>query len=131
MNIHYSDVFTAIIAFNHVHDERRRISHILNQSKLQTCQVSRNFRESPEMVYDLQVSRKCYKKTRGMEGISLIFYFLEKNAFGVNPRDFWCEQERCQMLPERRLRSDYVCINSRKRAPLEELTPLGGASLRL
>ena len=31
---------------------------------MQTCQVSRNFRESPEMGRDLQVSRNCKENTR-------------------------------------------------------------------
>ena len=31
---------------------------------LQTCQVSRNFRESPEMGRDLQVSRNCKENSR-------------------------------------------------------------------
>ena len=31
---------------------------------IQTCQVSRNFRESPEMGRDLQVSRNCKENSR-------------------------------------------------------------------
>ena len=31
-----------------------------------TSQVSRNFRESPEIEHDLQVSQKCYKISRNL-----------------------------------------------------------------
>ena len=57
----------------------------------QTCQVSRNFRESPEMEHDLQVSRKCSNISRNL--IDLHFS-AKKHAFGVNSRGFWCEFER-------------------------------------
>ena len=46
----------------------------------QTCQVSRNFRESPEMEHDLQVSRKCSKISRNL--IDLLF-FRKKNMLLV------------------------------------------------
>ena len=55
----------------------------------QTCQISRNFRESPEIVHDIQVSRKCYKiSQRNLGNLIYLSFFCQKNqAFGVNPRD--------------------------------------------
>ena len=46
-------------------------------TQMQTCQVSRNFRESPEIVHDLQVLRKCYKSSRNLGNlIDLLFFFV-------------------------------------------------------
>ena len=54
---------------------------------LQTCQVSRNFRESPEMEHDLQVSRKCYKISRNLGSLINLIFFCKKACF-------WCESGR-------------------------------------
>ena len=52
---------------------------------MQTCQVSRNFRESPEITPDLQVSRKCYKISRNLGNLSdLSFYQQEIAIYGVS-----------------------------------------------
>ena len=53
----------------------------------QTCQVSRNFREYPEMEHDLQVSRKCYKISRNLGNLIDLIFFCKKACFG-------CESER-------------------------------------
>ena len=94
----------------------RSISHILvscSSDCLQTCQVSRNFRESPEIEHDLQVSRKCYKISRNLGSFINLIFSAKKHAFCVNPRGFWCESEKCwSQGTEQRLRRDYVCINS-------------------
>ena len=46
---------------------------------------TRNSRESPEMVHDLQVSRKCYKISRNLG--NLIAIGVNSEYFGVNPRN--------------------------------------------
>ena len=73
---------------------------------IQTCQVSRNFRESPEIVHDLQVSRKCYKISRNL-GNLIDFYLFAKimllvwirEVFDVNPRD--AEHRDLKLAPAR------------------------------
>ena len=53
-----------------------------------TCTSTDLPSESPEMEHDLQVSRKCYKISRNLGNLILIF-FCQKKAFGdfgVNPR---------------------------------------------
>ena len=47
----------------------------------QTCQVSRNFRESPEITPDLQVSRKCPKISRNLGNSSDFFCLSKKSLF--------------------------------------------------
>ena len=53
---------------------------------MQTCQVSQNFRDSPDMVHDLQVSRKCLKKISRNLG-NLTAFGVNPRGFGVNPRN--------------------------------------------
>ena len=53
----------------------------------QIYQVSRNVRESLEMVHDLQASRKCYKISRNLGYLIDILFFCKKACF-------WCESER-------------------------------------
>ena len=55
-----------------------------------TCHVSRNFRESPEIVHDLQVSWKCSKISRNLWNLIDILVFCNKACF-------WCESERFLM----------------------------------
>ena len=50
------------------------------ESHKQTCQVSRNFRESPEIGRDLQVSRNRKENSRN-RGILLKKKNCERNAF--------------------------------------------------
>ena len=45
----------------------------------QTCQVSRNFRESPEMACDLQVSRNCKENSRNWGNLSEKLFFRKKS----------------------------------------------------
>ena len=52
----------------------------------QICQVSRNFREPPEIVHDLHVARKCYKISRNLGNSSV--FLQTKHAFDMNPRGF-------------------------------------------
>ena len=47
----------------------------------QTCQVSRNFRESPEITPDLQVSRKCDKISRNSGNVSDLLFLSKKCLF--------------------------------------------------
>ena len=47
----------------------------------QTCQVSRNFRESAEISPDLQVSRTCEKNSRNSGNLREIFIFRKKEPF--------------------------------------------------
>ena len=61
----------------------------------QTCQDSPNVRESPEMAHDLQVSRKCYKISRNLGHLITLILFCKTHAFGVNPKGFRCESEKC------------------------------------
>ena len=56
--------------------------HTFTQS--QTCQVSRNIRESPEMVHDIQASQQCYKISRN---VGNRLFFCKESCF-------WCESER-------------------------------------
>ena len=51
----------------------------------QTCQVSLNFRESLEIVHDLQVSREVLQNLTEFDGSSIFLH--KKHAFGVNPRN--------------------------------------------
>ena len=53
----------------------RKVTHL---PPVQTCQVSRNFRESPEISPDLQVSRKCEKNSGNLREI---FIFRKKELF--------------------------------------------------
>ena len=46
-----------------------------------TCQVSLNFRESPEISPDLQVSRKCEKNSRISGYLREILIFRQKELF--------------------------------------------------
>ena len=87
----------------------------------QTCQVSQNFCESPEMAHGLQVSWKRYKISRKLGNLINLIFFCKNTCF-------WCESERISVwmremvitgtwnslptAPEQRLRRDYVCINS-------------------
>ena len=48
---------------------------------------SRNFRESPEILHDLQVSRKCYKISRNLGNLIDLLFSGKRHAFRVNPRD--------------------------------------------
>ena len=54
----------------------------------QTCQVSWNFRESSEMVHDLQVSRQSCKNSWNVGNLIDLLLFCNKACF-------WCESERC------------------------------------
>ena len=45
--------------------------------------VSRNFRESPEMEHDLQVSRKCYKISRNLGHLINLIFFCKKSMLLV------------------------------------------------
>ena len=57
------------------------VSNATVASRGQTCQVSRNFRESPEITPDLQVSRKCYKISRNLGNLSDLLFFSKKSLF--------------------------------------------------
>ena len=107
-----------------------------------TCQVSRNFRESPEMEHDLQVSRKCHKISRNLRNLIDLIFFCKKHAFGVNARRFWCESEKWwsqgpEICAWRRQNNDCVVMTFaytvylvvRKMAPLVELAPFSGATM--
>ena len=49
--------------------------------------------QTQKMMYDLQVSRQCYKISLNVG--NFIFYFcVTRIAFCVNPRGFLCESER-------------------------------------
>ena len=50
----------------------------------QTCQVSRNFRESPEMTPDLQVSWKCPQISRNLGNLRDFIFQQEIVISGVS-----------------------------------------------
>ena len=60
---------------------------VIDVDVTQTCQVSRNVCESPEMVHDFHVSRRCYKISRNVGNLIDILFFCNKTRF-------WCECER-------------------------------------
>ena len=45
------------------------------------------FRESPEMVHDLPVSRQCYKISRNIGNLIDLFFSVTKHVFYVNSSD--------------------------------------------
>ena len=114
---------TEAVVLNHIASTTWEILLIM----LQTCQVSRNFREFPEMEHDLQVSRKCHTISRNLGNLIDPIFFCKKACF-------WCESERilvwiremlitgtwneCLAAPERRLRRDYVCRNRVSGSPV-------------
>ena len=51
----------------------------------QTCQVSRNFRESPEMAGDLQLSRKCKQMSRNRGNFIDPYLQLSKKMSATAP----------------------------------------------
>ena len=76
-----------------------------------------------EREHDLHVSRKCYKISRNLGNLSNLIFFCKKACFWCESDrvKFWCESEKCWSqgleivvltAPERRLRRDFVCINS-------------------
>ena len=48
----------------HIANMESVFTGVIDYVDMQTCQVSRNFRESPEMGRDLQVSRNCKENSR-------------------------------------------------------------------
>ena len=95
------------------------------------------------MGHDLQVSRTCYQISRNLGNLINIIFFCKKHAFGVNPRGFWCESDKCssqghEISARWRQNDDCVgitlhkqCIKLvvRKMAPLAELGPFSGATM--
>ena len=47
----------------------------------QTCQVSWNFGDFPEMTHDLQVSRQCYKNSQNVGNLVDLSFFCNKACF--------------------------------------------------
>ena len=69
----------------------KEVYHITNR---QTCQVSRNFREAPEMGLDLHVSRKCYKISRNLGNLINLIFFCKKSMLLVLIRVDFCVNAR-------------------------------------
>ena len=63
-----------------------------NNRTIQTWQVSRNFRESPEISPDLQVSRKCAKNSRNSGNLREILISAKKSSFPVGSCEMWVSE---------------------------------------
>ena len=74
---HYSHI-QHILSFPHTY-KPSPLAHIQIILTHTNHQDSRNFRESPEMGHDLQVSRKCYKISRNLANLINLIFFSKKS----------------------------------------------------